>query len=148
MHEDHMMCRTVIAMALAAMLAPSCARAQDRELAAQLARYNAFVKQQAGDSIAAMYEAEGALHAPGRDPIRGPAAIARFLAGFTNVRVDSSAMWADSVVRTDSGIAQWGGYFQIATPSGRAPVTARGHFVAVWARQPDGRWLLRSMRTY
>lgn len=118
-------------------------------LDAELARYNAFVARQAGDSIAAMYAPDGELDVPGRPPLRGPAAIAAFLDGFTDVRVDSSAMWADSLVPTDSGVAQWGHYYQRATVPGRAaPVTARGGFVALWRRDARGRWRLRSMRTY
>lgn len=127
----------------------ACRAHHARALDAELARYNAFVARQAGDSIAAMYAPDGELDVPGRAPLRGPAEIAGFLAGFTGVRVDSSAMWADSLVPSDSGVAQWGHYYQRAVVAGRVePITVRGGFVAVWRRDAQGRWRLRSMRTY
>ena len=123
----------------------SCADNLPRRLDAELARYNRYVSHQWGDSIAAMYAPDGELLGPMTDPIRGPAAIRTYLSSFTGIRVDSSAMWADSVVIADSGAVQWGGYFQIATPGGQTPVTARGHLRMWWQKQPDGRWLLRRL---
>lgn len=137
--------KTVLALTLLAV--SGCAPRRREALDAQLRRYNAFVGRQAGDSIAAMYAADGELAAPGRSPITGAAAIAAFLATFTAVHVDSSAMWADSVVVTDSGSVQWGHYYQRATVASRAPVTVTGGFVALWRREAAG-WRLRRMRTY
>ena len=117
------------------------------DLSASLAQYSSFVRRQLGDSIAALYAPDGELVAPG-GPVRGPAAIRAFLAGFTNVHVDSSTMWADSVAITDTGIIQWGGFYQRATVADRPPVVATGHFVALWREQPDGRWLLRRMQAH
>jgi hypothetical protein len=125
----------------------ACQDDPDTGLRAELARYNQFVAHQWGDSIAAMFASDGELAVPGRAPLRGPAAIREFLAAFTNVRVDSSAMWSDSVVRTDSGVVQWGGYFQRATVTGQPPVTAHGGVRAVWQRRAS-RWELRRLETF
>ena len=114
---------------------------------ARLARYNNYLSHQWGDSLAAMYLPEGELVAPGRPPVVGPAAIAQFLNSFTNIKVDSSAMTADSVAQSDSGTVQWGRFFQKATPAGQAQITAQGHFVATW-RMKDGHWMLRRLGTY
>lgn len=115
------------------------------DLNATLARYNSFVRRDLGDSIAAFYAPDGELVTE-RGPIRGPAAIRSFLATFTNVQVDSSAMWADSVEVTDSGVVQWGGYYQRAIAPDRPAVTATGRFIALWRQGRDGRWLLRRMQ--
>ena len=133
---------------LAAWAAPSCAPDPGPLLQDNLARYNRYIRTKNGDSIAAFYQADGELLATGRAPLKGPEAIRTFLEGFSSVSVDSSAMWQDSLVRSDSGIVQYGGFFQVATPQGQPPVTARGHFFAHWRRQGDGRWLLRRMGTY
>src|SRR5262249_51945160 len=112
-----------------------------------LARYNRFVRHEYGDSIALLYAPDGELGLPGRAPVRGPDSIRTFLASFTAVRVDSSAMWVDSISVTDSGVVQYGGYYQQATVEGQPPVRATGRFVALWRLRPDGYWLLRRMRT-
>lgn len=123
----------------------ACRVTSTPDLSASLAQYSSFVRRQLGDSIAALYAPDGELVTPER-AVRGPAAIRTFLAGFTNVKVDSAAMWADSVAITDTGIVQWGGFYQRASVSDRPPVTASGHFVALWREQSDGRWLLRRMQ--
>jgi len=122
-----------------------CRVAPTPDLTATLVRYNSFVRHEQGDSIAALYAPDGELVTPSRS-IRGPAAIGAFLATFTNVRVDSTAMWADSVVTTDSGVMQWGQFYQRAIVPDRPPATATGHFVALWREERDGRWLLRRMQ--
>ena len=122
-----------------------CRVAPTPDLTATLVRYNNFVRHELGDSIAALYAPDGELVTPSRS-IRGPAAIGAFLATFTNVRIDSSTMWTDSVRATDSGLVQWGQYYQRARVLDRPPVTATGHFVALWREQSDGRWLLRRMQ--
>jgi SnoaL-like domain len=127
--------------------APACSSDVDASLRVELARYNRYVAHQWGDSIASMFASEGELEVPGRASLRGRTAIREFLSMFTNVRVDSSAMWADSIVRSDSGFVLWGGYFQRATLAGRPPVTARGGVRAAWQRGA-GRWELRRMETF
>ena len=130
-------------MALSIAACASGNRALDHELS----RYNTFVTHQAGDSIAAMFAPDGELVMPGAT-LRGPAQIARALALFTNVRVDSSAMHADSVIRTDSGMVQWGRFYQRATVTGQEPVEASGKFVALWVRDAAGHWKVRRLATY
>ena len=129
------------------LLGVACGGDVDASLRAELARYNRYVAHQWGDSIASMFAPDGELGIPGRAPLRGPTAIREFLSTFTNVHVDSSAMWADSVVRSDSGYVQWGGYFQRATLAGQPPVTARGGIRAVWQRGASG-WQLRRLVTF
>ena len=136
--------RTTMMLLLA--LAAGCATAT-RGLNTQLARYNVYVTHQWGDSIAAMFAPEGELVMPGGVTIRGPANIRRALALFTNVRVDSSAMHADSVLRTDSGTVQWGHFYQRATVAGQDPVEARGAFVVLWVHDADGQWKVRRLST-
>lgn len=138
---------TRISLALLGALA-ACRSDAARQLDAALVRYNGFVRHMQGDSIAAMYAPDGELVVRGRGTLRGPDSIRTFLASFTNVTVDSAAMWGDSVRTTDSGVVQWGGFYQQATVTGRAPVTATGRFVSLWKREPGGRWALRRMQTY
>src|SRR5262245_29228166 len=92
--------------AIALVLLGACGPDARHELDGYLARYNTFVRHMQGDSIAALYAAQGEL-VTGGGVIRGPDSIRTFLAGFTNVTVDSSAMWADSVNLSDSGAVQW-----------------------------------------
>ena len=132
---------------LTLLLGLGCGTHGAPDLNQSLARYNGYVRLEQADSIAEMYTLNGELLVPGRAPLQGPDSIRAFLAAFTNVRVDSSAMWADSISVTDSGVVQWGGYFQIATVAGQPPVQASGHFVALWLLSPDGHWFLRRMGT-
>lgn len=138
--------RTVRAIWRAALMVglAGCRVTPTPDLNVSLAQYNSFVRRQLGDSIAALYAPEGELITP-NGPIRGPAAIRDFLATFKNVRVDSMAMWADSVATTDSGVVQWGHWYQRATVPGRPVFNGTGRFVALWQEQHDGRWLLRRM---
>jgi ketosteroid isomerase-like protein len=127
-------------------LLTACAHATgglDRELS----RYNTFVTHQLGDSIAAMFAPDGELVMPGAT-LRGPAQIARALALFTNVRVDSSVMRADSVIRSDSGTVQWGRFYQRASVGGGEPIEASGKFVALWVRDASGHWKVKRLSTY
>lgn len=125
----------------------ACRVTSTPDLNATLARYNNFVRHEMGDSIAAMYAPDGELVTPIRS-YRGPDSIRAFLATFTNVTLDSSVMWTDSVHATDSGLVQWGQFYQHAILADRPAVAATGHFVALWREQPDGRWLLRRMQAH
>ena len=123
---------------------PSTARA---ELDAATARYSGFVRAMAGDSIAAMYAPDGEMLGAGMHAIQSPDSIRRFLAGFTNVKVDSETMTRGAITVGDTESVVWGTYTQVATVAGQPPVHVSGRFVTQWVRRPGESWKIRRMLT-
>lgn len=137
-----------------AVLAAGCApkAGPDRstttaELDAATARYAGFVRGMAGDSIAAMYAPDGEMLGAGMHAIQSPDSIRRFLAGFTNVKVDSETMVRDAITVGDTESVTWGTYTQVATVTGQPPVRVSGRFVTQWVRRPGESWKIRRMLT-
>jgi uncharacterized protein (TIGR02246 family) len=106
-------------------------------------RYDEFIRQVNGDSIAALYTPDGEMVGT---KAQGPAAIAAFLNGYKNVTVESNRHVTDALTVVDSLAVHWGRYRQKAMVSGK-PVDASGRFVIEWHRMPDGRWLIRRLMT-
>jgi ketosteroid isomerase-like protein len=92
-----------------------------------------------------MYAPDGELLEVGMAPLEGPAAIAAFLASFTGVAVDSSAMSSDAVDVYGTAAMQWGTFAQVARVEGHGIVRSQGRFVAQWVKQHDGRWLIHRL---
>ena len=117
------------------------------QLDAAIARYSGFVRDMAGDSIAAMYAPDGEMLGAGMHAIQSPDSIRRFLTGFTNVKVDSETMTRDAITVGDTESVVWGTYTQVATVTGQPPVHVSGRFVTQWVRRPGESWRIRRMLT-
>jgi ketosteroid isomerase-like protein len=93
------------------------------------------------DSIAASFTSDGELLLPGSAPLRGRAAIAKFLARVARAtQVVSVEMRPDSQRVAGTGAQQRGRYVQVAGPRGGPTHTYRGSYDALWRLEADGRW--------
>ena len=117
------------------------------EIEAALQHYNRLLIALDADGIAAMYTADGELDNSGQAAIKGPQAIHAFLASFTGVHVESNVMTTESITFTNDSAIQIGTDDQKVTYNGQTQ-SLHQHFKIEWARQPDGRWLIRQMSTY
>ena len=118
-----------------------------REIDAAMVRYDSLIRRTAADSIAAMYTPDGEMLGTNMATVKGSDTIARFLAQFAGVRVDTQQMRSEAVSIADTEATQWGTWRQAATPPGQAMVHVQGRFVAQWIRGCDGNWRLRRLLT-
>lgn len=112
-----------------------------------LVHYDSLIRRTLGDSIAAMYTADGEMLGDNMAPVHGPAAIARLLSQFSGFRVDTEQMRSEALAIADTEATQWGTWRQAATPPGQPMVHVQGRFVAQWIRGCDGNWRLRRLLT-
>lgn len=122
---------------------PSSADAA-RVIEANYRRYDDFIVQVNGDSIASLYTPDGEMVGTG---VQGPAAIAKFLRGFSNVKVESNNHVTDAITVADSLAIQWGRYRQRAKVGDQPTIDVSGRFAIEWHRMADGRWLIRRLMT-
>ena len=134
-------------LALWAWASPAPAAAADRaSIEATLQRYVSAVKAMDARTVASLFTSDGELLEPEMAPLRGPDAIRRFLGSFgPDVHVEDAAMTATSLQVWGKDALQWGTYRQTVAAGGKPASEYTGRFVAQWARQRDGRWLLRRL---
>ena len=84
----------------------------------------------------------GELFEPGIQPIVGPDSIRAFVAMFQGAKVDSAAVWADTIEVHGRTALYWGTYFERLEFPGQPISEQHGKFIAEWVRQDDGRWLI------
>jgi uncharacterized protein (TIGR02246 family) len=114
---------------------------------AALRAYSAALLAMDADRIAAAYTPDGELRDPGREPLKGPAAIRAFLASFTGVKVEEQEMRGVSLQIVGPSALQTGTFRQRARLADGKIVESKGTFEAEWERQPDGSWLISRMTT-
>ncbi|MBC7894221.1 MAG: nuclear transport factor 2 family protein [Cytophagaceae bacterium] len=138
-------------LAFAAFLCASCTSGQsaspdDRAVRGEVERamqgYEAASRLVHPDSIASWFAAGGILFEPGIQPIVGPDSIRAFVAMFQGARVDSAAVWPDTIEVHGRTALYWGSYFERLEFPGQPVSEQHGKFVAEWVRQDDGRWLI------
>ncbi len=135
-----------IMLALVACTGPQPAPAIDAETAieATYQRYDEFIRHVNADSIASLYTPDGEMIGTGA---QGPAAIAAFLRGFANIKVEAQSHTTDAITVADSLAVHWGRYRQRAVIGTQPPISVSGRFVIEWHLAPDGRWLVRRLMT-
>jgi len=130
---------------VACVLPKQDAQSDRRAIEAGLQRYGALIQAMDADGVAQMFTEDGELGTRGQPPQHGRDAIRAYLKSFGNVKVLSDEMTRASIdVNGDSATAR-GGYRQTAKVGDDAPVHVHGGFESVWARQSDGRWLIKQM---
>jgi ketosteroid isomerase-like protein len=98
--------------------------------------------------IAAMFAPDGEMVNPKRPPVRGRAAIERFLSGFSDFHVVSNVDEATSTVVDVDTAEQLGTYRQrVRSPDGQVFET-KGRFEIGWVRDASGDWLLSQVATF
>jgi len=117
------------------------------EVEAALAEYARNLRALDSAKLSAAYEPDGELLDPGMAPHRGPAAIKAFLDSFQGVVIESAAMTPESSEVWGTAAVVFGTYAQRVRVGDTPAADYRGRFVAEWAKQPDGRWLIRRLLT-
>ena len=121
------------------------AGAAEKEIEASSQRYAGFIRTMDAEGLAALYADDGELLNPGMETLKGRDAIRKFLLSLKGARVDSSTMATAALDVAGDVAVQWGTYVQRVAPPGQAMEEFRGRYVAQWARQADGHWLLKRM---
>src|SRR4029079_4708481 len=135
----------VLGLASRAPAATPGAGAAEKEIEAGSQPYAGLIRTMDADGLAALYADDGELLNPGMETLKGREAIRKFLLSPKGAKVDSSTMTTDALDVTGDAAVQWGTYVQRVAPPGQSMEEFRGRYVAQWARQADGRWLLKRM---
>ena len=123
-------------------------KADKAEVEARLQRYSALTLAMDGAGIAAMFAPDGEMVNPKRPPVRGRAAIERFLSGFSDFHVVSNADEVSSTVVDGDAAEQLGTYHQrVRSPDGQV-FEVTGRFEISWVRNASGEWLLSQVATF
>jgi ketosteroid isomerase-like protein len=117
------------------------------EIESALAEYAGNLRAMDSARIAAAYEPDGELLDPGMAPHKGPAAIKAFLDSFQGVVIESASMTPESIEVWGAAAVVFGTYAQRVRVGDTPARDYSGRFVAEWARQSDGRWLIRRLLT-
>ena len=137
-------CTTPKAAPPAAPTSAATTAAAAATIEATYQRYDDFIRQVNGDSLASLYTADGQMIGTNA---QGPAEIAKFFRGFANVKVETQNHQTDAITVADSLAVHWGRYRQRAVVGKQPPIDVSGRFVIEWHLQPDGRWLIRRLMT-
>jgi uncharacterized protein (TIGR02246 family) len=110
-----------------------------------LQRYVAAARSIDPEAIASFYTPAGTLFEPGIQPIVGRDAIRAFIASFPGVRVEIATATPETIDVHGDVAYVWGAFFEKLDFPGQPVSAQQGKFVAQWARQPDGAWLIERM---
>lgn len=140
------------ALASALLLGAAACAAQpkasaEREVETAFRRYCVLLLAMDHAGIAGMFSSDGEIVNAGQAPIRGPAAINAFLAGFSDYHI--LAYTTDPAqTRVTGDYASLGSIYheRVRLPDGRV-VEVSGHLEALWRRSTRGRWYVTRMAT-
>jgi len=112
-----------------------------------LQRYVRLVRAMDHAGIAAMFAPDGEVVNPGREPIKGRAAIQAFLEQFAGYQVIHEMMVARATTVDGNHATQTGTYRQrVRGPDGNV-IDVSGNFVLDWIRDGSGVWLIQRAAT-
>ena len=96
------------------------------------------------DSAATWFAPDAVVYVNGVPPVRGRDAIRVFYDQFFQAMPirDMAFVTEEITVRGDLAVETGENSLTLAGPSQATPATVAGKYLAVWKRQPDGRWLL------
>lgn len=135
------------ACALSTSLPVERASSSEHEVALRLVQYTEVLRRQDAQALSAMFEPAGSMGHQGQPVINGRSAIQAFLESFASYKVVSHEMRVLSASAQGGVVRQTGTYAQtVRTPAGQV-LHVTGTFTAVWRHQPNGQWLIESMRT-
>ncbi len=115
------------------------------DVAAALQRYQAAARTVDAEAMSASFAPAGVLFEPGIAPIITRDSIRAFLASFPGVTVHTATATPDTIDVFGDRAYLWGSYFEHLSFPGQPTSEQHGKFIAEWARQPDGRWLIARM---
>ena len=133
---------TVVALPSAASAQTVDTAAVRRTLARNDSAFSAAYVRRDFAAIAAMYTPGGVL-LPSRGPVTGRDSIQRYFTYGPGVTLLSHRLEMTSLV-VHGDMAAEAGKFTIVQRRGDAPATTGvGHYMLVWLRQGDGKWLIQ-----
>ncbi|HVR38544.1 MAG TPA: DUF4440 domain-containing protein [Thermoanaerobaculia bacterium] len=142
--------RTRILPAIVLLLvACSHAHDDDWQLRNAVRQYDDYVHAMDAAHIADMFVEDGEVAHAGQVLAHGRAGIRTFLESFNGVvRVEENDMTIETVTVHNDTATVTGTYKQASAvlESGEV-LRVRGKFESQWAKQPDGRWLMKRMET-
>jgi len=119
----------------------------ESELRAALQHYAQLIEKMDNAGIAALFTQDGEVVNPGRDPIKGPAAIEAFLKQFSDYRVLSQTMTPQKTLVDGVRAEQEGTFKQrVRGPDGNV-IDASGTFTIEWIRDSSGAWRIQRVAT-
>jgi ketosteroid isomerase-like protein len=133
----------VILALAAASSTPQCDRVP---IGRMVATYADMIRRQDGASIAHLFGSDGFIDNPGAAPIRGEAAIFRFLSSFKGATVKSETMTIGNVTPDGAGWHVAGRFAQTGTTPAGKDYDVTGTFDSTWACTSDG-WRVKRMAT-
>src|SRR5215471_14976453 len=118
----HVLCAAALVFVIGAAASP------ESEVRAALERYVRLVQKMDHAGIAAMFAPDGEVVNPGRDPVRGPAAIEAFLKQFAGYHVMRETMVPATTTVDGDRATQSGTYAQrVRAPDGKV-IDVSGRF--------------------
>jgi ketosteroid isomerase-like protein len=141
------------AVLLAALLLAACATKKDTKIdrarvEARLQQYAELTLKMDPAGLAAMYAPDGELVNPSQPPIRGRAAIQKFLEGFSDFKVLSIEDVPGSTLIDGDTSEQLGTYHQrVRSPEGRI-FEVSGRLEIGWVKDPSGEWYISQLATF
>jgi uncharacterized protein (TIGR02246 family) len=119
----------------------------ESQIRARLQQYVQLVRKMDHAGIAAMFAADGEVVNPGRDPIRGRAAIQAFLEQFAGYQVINDVMVPLTTTVDGNHATETGTYRQrVRGPDGNI-IEVSGNFALDWIRDSSGVWLIQRAAT-
>ena len=143
-----------VAIAVLVACAPQGKRAEpasdstDAAFRQTVARVNRELPQQAraGDAsaVAAWFAPDAVVYVNGVPAVRGRDSIRVFYEQFFQAMPIRDMTFAtdEITVRGDLGVETGTSSLSLGGPGQATPATVAGKYLAVWKRQPDGRWML------
>lgn len=116
-----------------------------RQTIARIAREFAnHARSRNADSAAAWFAPDAIVLVNGAPPVKGREAIREFYDQFFQAMPirDMTFTTEEVTVSGDIAIETGSSSLVVGGPGQATPVTVAGKYLAVWKRQPDGRWLL------
>jgi len=94
----------------------------------------------AHESVAAVFTDDAINMSPGAPSDSGSAAIEKSFAAFLAANKVELTQTTDEVQVAGQTAYERGTFRQTVTPKTGQPSTERGRYLAIWRRQPDGKW--------
>jgi len=135
------------AVLLSALLLAACATKKDTKIdrarvEGRLQEYAELTLKMDPAGLAAMYAPDGELVNPSQPPIRGRAAIQKFLEGFSDFKVLSNSDLPGSTLIDGDISEQLGIYRQkVRSPEGKL-FEVSGRLEIAWVKDPSGEWYI------
>ena len=141
------------AFVLCAFLLAGCAGKKDTKVdrahvEARLQQYSGLLLCMDSAGMAAVFAPDGEMVNPRQPPVKGRAAIEKFLEGFSDFKVLSNEDTATSTLIDGDTAEQIGTYRQSVRSPGGKVFEASGRLEIGWVRDAGGEWLIAQLATF